>query len=170
MSSIANTFGEYHMLHKGYLWIRRNLEWLAPMCVASSLVYNHDYIALQFINKIWKIDSFYSAMFDWSSIQSAFLFGIYAFFLSKSEPFLNAISQTKKFKQLRSYIMKSLILTMLLTLISLPLLVYPVEITRETTWDLGFCIFFFILIYFSYAFFSFIKVVRVFAKIEKVGS
>jgi len=127
----------------------------------------HDLIVEKFQNKSWDIGAYYSAIFDWSSIQAAFLFGVYAFFLSRSEPFLQAIGGTPVFKQLRQYVVRSLYLSLTLSVLTLPVLVSPPEMKSGNL--IGFIVFWFLSTLLTYTFFCFLKVVRVFGKIERMG-
>ena len=66
------------------LWLRANLEWLGSAAIGVVTFIWRETIAQKFTSEAWDIGAFYSAVFDWSSIQAAFLFGVYAFFLSRS--------------------------------------------------------------------------------------
>ncbi len=150
-----------------YIWFRRNLDWLVPLIAMAIMVYKRGVITSSFANDIWDLEGFYAAVFDWSSIQSAFLFSVFAFFLARSEPFIQAISNTTTFRALRKYVLRSLILSMLLTLLSFPLLINTPDMVSNEYLNFGFCIFIFVMTFLCYTFMCFIKVVRVFYKLEK---
>lgn len=169
MVSIAITFDGSPVRREIYRWLRRNLEWLIGLGVATLIFLQRHEIAAQFSSKAWKIEAFYAAVFDWSSIQSAFLFSIYAFFLSRSEPFIQAIAKTQPFRELRSYILRALSFTMVLTLFSLPLLVTPPDIAVAAVNDVGFMLFSVTMVALAYTFMCFVKVIRVFRKLEKIS-
>jgi hypothetical protein len=166
MISIAITSKGNMGLNAIYFWLRRNMEWLTTLGVGGVIVRNREWIGSQFANEVWKIDAFYSAVFDWSSIQAAFLFSVYAFFLSRSEPFIKAIATTSSFRALRSYVLRTLALAMGLTVLSLPLVVAPMGIKSGSPCDIGFVIFCLTMLALSYTFMCFVKVIRVFGKLE----
>lgn len=146
-----------------YLVTRRHFEWLAAVAWAiTSLVWREE-ITGNFKSKAWDLSSFYAATFDWSSIQAALLFGIYAFFMSRTEPLLRAVASSSFFKLLRRYLIRTLYLSMSLTVATLPMLVSPADIESAA----GYSIFSAISALLVFTFFSFLKVVRVFSKIER---
>ncbi len=150
-----------------YRFLRRNLESIVPLGVGAILIWQQPSISANFISKDWDIDAFYSAVFDWSSIQAAFLFSVYAFFLSRSEPFIQAIAKTQPFTELRRYVLRALSLSILLSLISLPLLVSAPDFEQNYRTDFGFIAFSGILVFLTFTFMCFVKVIRVFHKLER---
>jgi len=150
------------------LWrpVRNRLEWIASTVAGVLIVWQQQAIAANFNSKDWDLGAFYSAVFDWSSIQGAFIFGVYAFFLSRSEPFIQAISSSRAFKMLRRYVVRTLYLTLILTVISLPMVVSPLAMNGGRL-SAGFIVFTFQSTLAVYTFFCFLKVIRVFGKIER---
>lgn len=157
------------MILEIYRLFRRNLEWLMPSGVGAILLWKQSTISARFMSGSWDINSFYSAVFDWSSIQAAFLFSVFAYFLSRSEPFIEAVSDTKPFHELRRYVLRSLSLSILLSLASLPLLVSSPTFEANSHSDVGYIVFCIIAIFLSYTFMCFLKVVRVFNKLERTS-
>ncbi|MGB3721327.1 MAG: hypothetical protein WA979_00730 [Pacificimonas sp.] len=155
------------MLIEARRFVRRNLERIGgATAFALPFVFRSD-LAAKFQSEAWNLAAFYAAIFDWSSIQSAFLFGIYAFVLSRSEPFIRAISDNSVFEELRTYVRRALYLTLALTLITIPLVVSSPS--PDPSWtDYGLWIVAIITAFTAYTFLSFIKVLRVFAKIERL--
>lgn len=150
------------------LWLatRANLDWIAAALAAATLYIWRAPIAASFAPGQWDLGAFYSAVFDWASIQAAFLFGVYAFFLSRSEPFIQAIAPSPAFKLLRQYVVRTLYLSISLSVLSLPFLISPVAMSGDGN-DLGFGIFWALSVLLTYTFFCFLKVIRVFGKIER---
>lgn len=146
-----------------YISARKNLDWLAGAVALFQTIFWRELITQGFASKQWNLDAFYSAAFDWSSIQAAFLFGVYAFFLSSSEPFLKAVASSPFFPDLRKYVARTLYLSMSVTVLSLPMLVAPPDI--EST--IGYAAFAGLLALIVYTFFCFLRVIRVFRKIER---
>ena len=168
MSSIATTLQGRVVAFDAYRLLRRNLEKIAASSVLVAALWWRPEASQNFASGRWNIGAFYSAVFDWSSIQAAFLFGVYAFFLSRSEPFIKAIEASPVFQDLRRYIVRALFLTLALTVFSLPLLVAPLAITGGV-WDWGYYVFAAFTVVLVYTFFCFLKVIRVFGKIDRAG-
>lgn len=163
MTSIADTSAGLPALGDAWRLVRRWLEPLAAVAALGAVMWWRPQIAESFARGDWSLDSFYSAVFDWASVQSALLFGVYAFFLSRSEPFLQAIAESAAFLRLRRYVIRTLYLTLGLTVLALPVLVAPPSISSG--W--GYLVFTGFSVSLTYTFFCFLKVVRVFGKIER---
>lgn len=146
-------------------WLRANLEWLGALGVATAGLYWRADVTEQFTSKAWDLGAYYSAIFDWASIQAAFLFGVYAFFLSRSEPFIEAIAGSAAFKLLRRYVVRTLYLSMALSVASLPMVIAPADVATGNTG--GFFAVWSLTVLLSYTFLCFLKVIRVFGKIER---
>jgi hypothetical protein len=169
MADIAITSGPPQVWRDGYVWLRRHLDWLVPLAVIVAVVKERAFITHSFATERWNLGGFYAAVFDWSSIQAAFLFSVFAFFLARSEPFIQAISGTVPFRALRKYVLRSLVLSMGLTLVSLPPLVNTPDMVDGAYLNAGFIVFLFVTAFLSYTFMCFVKVVRVFYKLEKAS-
>lgn len=146
---------------------RRNLERIAAVVTMAAIVWARASITESFASQAWNIDNFYSAVFNWASVQGAFLFGFYAFFLARSEPFIQAVAASPVFEELRDYVRKIMYLTLFLTAAVLPA---TIAIPKMAAYDylspafLSFACFATAL---SYTFFAFLKVIRVFGKLER---
>jgi len=66
----------------------------------------------------------YAAVFDWAAIQTGFLFGVYGFIVGSPTGFMKAIDGTKPFRYFKIGLITSLVVGFVLTIISLPLLVF----------------------------------------------
>jgi hypothetical protein len=143
--------------------IRAWIEPAAAVLAATAVAWWRPEISANFESGGWSLSSFYGAVFDWASVQSALLFGVYAFFLSRSEPFIQAIAGSVAFQQLRRYVIRTLYLTLGLTVAALPVLIAPPAIKG----DIGYLVFAAFMVGLTYTFFCFLKVVRVFGKIER---
>lgn len=166
MISIASTSLESPVPSEVYRWIRRNLEWMVAAAAFVAMGWKVEIISGSFASGAWDLGAFYSAVFNWAAIQGAFLFSVYAFFLSRSEPFIQAIAKTAAFRSLRSYVLRALWLSMALTLIVLPLLVSPPAMSQTTGFTFAFGIFWSVGVLLTYTFMCFVKVIRVFRKLE----
>lgn len=149
-----------------YRWLRRNLSVIAAGIIFFTIGIEHELIASCFSDKGWKLDSYYSAIFNWSAFQGAFLFSVYAFFLSRSEPFIKAVAATQPFRELRQYVLRALWLSMLLSLASLPAIVIAPPIKVGSLMDPGFIVFWCLTTALAFTFGCFVKVVRVFRLLE----
>lgn len=166
MTSIANTSAELPELRDIWFFLRRHLEVFGAVGTLALVVWKQPAIAANFSGSdpAWNIGAYYSAIFGWASIQGAFLFGVYAFFLSRSEPFIQAIADSAPFLQLRRYVIRTLYLTLVLTVAALPMLVAPLPLTGN---GVGYLFFSLFSVATAYTFFCFLKVIRVFGKIER---
>jgi hypothetical protein len=144
---------------------RGNLEWIAAIVAVVEVLLWRDWITASFRSEAWDLGALYAAIFDWSSIQAAFLFGIYAFFLSRTEAFLKAVTSSPFFPSLRRYVVRTLYLSMLLTVLSLPMLVAPLDIETQA----GYIVLAALCGLTVFTFFCFLRVIRVFGKIERKG-
>jgi hypothetical protein len=128
------------------------------------------FIAAQFGADTWKLGNFYAAVFDWSSIQGAFLFGIYAFVLSRSEPFIRAITNTQAFTQMRGFVRRTVYLAMFLTVAVMPMLVAAPKMADGGIRDVGYWLFFGYALAMVYMFVRFGRVIRLFRMLERPGA
>lgn len=171
MSSIAFTSSRSAGHSDVYLWLRRNLSLIIATATLVAIGAAHGAIANKFSAGGWKIDAYYSAIFNWAAFQGAFLFSVYAFFLSRSEPFIKAVEATPAFRNLRKYVLRSLWLSMGLTLASLPAVVAAPTISADAgLLDPGFIIFWVMSTLLAYTFGNFVKVIRVFRLLEGMGN
>lgn len=141
-------------------WQKGWFERWAPLLVAaitlSVCIYFKADIALKFGENGWKASSLYSAVFNWSSIQSGFVFGIYGFIITKKDGFVGTISGTTTFLQFIAFTRRAYIGGFVLTFASLPLLVAEPPIfsaDRRTFW--------FISIWFAFFTWTFCAFLRV---------
>ena len=149
-----------------YLWGRANLERLATIAALGLIVWQREAITGNFASNAWSLPNFYAAAFNWSAIQVGFLFGAYAFFLSRSEPFIQAVAGSEPFMQLRHYVKRTLYLTFLIAAASVPLLVSPPAM-KAGAYGLAFAIFTLFSCALVYSVFCMLKVIRVFGKLER---
>lgn len=80
-------------------------------------------IAANFEPNRWKAESLYGAVFNWASVQSGFVFGIYGFIVSKRDGFIGEIAHTHTFGELTRYARRAYLTGFALTFASLPLTV-----------------------------------------------
>ena len=86
----------------------------------------------------WKLDGFYAAMFDWSAVQSAFLFGVFGFVVSSSNDFLTRLRNTDHMKRFLRFTRTAVLAGFLLTILSVPFLVAGPEQWPPTgVWSLA---------------------------------
>lgn len=154
-------------LGNSYRLLRRNLEGIAVGAMIGVLFWKKSEITTNFSNGSWSLEGFYGAVFNWSSIQAGFLFGAYAFFLSRSEPFIQAVAASAPFMELRTYVRRTLYLTLILAAASVPMLIAPPKMNKDAYLHSGFIIFGAFSIVLTYTIFCMLKVVRVFGKLER---
>ena len=145
---------------------RSHLEWIAAIFGGATIVNWKNFIEERFYSGEWDMSAYMGAVFDWSSIQAALLFGIYAFFLARSEAFVVAIAGSPAFVELRHYVLRTLYLSIVLTVSSLPFLVSP-PVLVEGRSGLSFVVFVALSVVLIFTFCSFLKVIRIFRKIDR---
>jgi hypothetical protein len=166
MAVIATISGGSPGLADLGLFARRNAERIAVVgCLGVTLWWRPE-IADHFHKGDWNLGAFYVAVFNWSALQGAFLFAVYAFFLARSEPFIQAVAGSEPFNELRKYVLRTLRLTMGLSVASLPMLVAPYPV-QGVHWDWGYFVFVAFALVLTHTFFCFLKVIRVFGKLER---
>jgi hypothetical protein len=82
---------------------------------------NSTSILEQFVTDKWQTSNLYSAIFNWSAIQTGFAFGVYGFVAGRSEGFIEAIRETVAMKRFLGYVKRANIGGFVLTIMSLPL-------------------------------------------------
>jgi hypothetical protein len=146
--------------------VRRNLERIATALTLLVVAWQRATITTEFAAAHWSLSNFYGAVFNWSAIQAGFLFGAYAFFLSRTEPFIQAVSESHPFEQLRVYVKRTLYMTMGLAAVTAIILVATPAMTAEQ-YDFAFLLFCAVSCALTYTVFSMFKVIRVFGKLER---
>lgn len=152
-----------------FRFARKYLDAILMTAVGSLLLMFSGAVATEFRAERWDLGAFYSAVFDWSSIQSAFLFGIYAFVLSRAEPFVKAIAGTPAFSAMRAYVRHTVYIALALTAVTMPMLIAAPTMTDGSIYDVGYVLFVAYSLATVYVFARFLKVVRVFTKLERPG-
>lgn len=115
------------------IWFER----LAPIALGITslciiIVYRND-VAQQFQPNGWKPENLYSAVFNWASIQSGFVFGIYGFIATKKDGFVGEIVGNHSFEILLGYARRAYLTGFSLTFASLPLLVISPSVSNVNT-------------------------------------
>lgn len=92
-----------------------------------------------------EMQDLFAAVFDWSSIQTGFLFAVYGYVASKSDGFIGAIRKTTAMTRFRQLLAFTIFAGFALTLVSMCFLIYPLtpipgwEYTILSFWFAGFC-------------------------------
>jgi len=81
-----------------------------------------------------ELRSLYSAVVDWSAIQTGFLFGIFGFVAGKNEGFIAAIRDTPEMAAFSRFMRTAIFLGFIVTLMSIPLMVSGFEIRDGALW------------------------------------
>ncbi|MER9242543.1 hypothetical protein [Mesorhizobium sp. M0633] len=102
----------------------------------------------------------YSSVFDWASIQTGFLFGIYGYVAGKSDGFIGAVKNTPAMTLFIGYTKVATYLGFLVTFFSIPLIVVDFSITPAAWWR--YAIFIGWSFFSIWAFFAFLRVAYVF--------
>ena len=168
MTSISLT-SESNPVSLSDVWpfIRSKITHIALIACVFCLWRFAPYIGANFASSQWDLSALYAAIFDWSSIQSAFLFGVYVLVISGDLPFTRAIRDTDAYPEVKSYIRNTMFFAFALSALALPVLVDQPIIKVGAITDLGYAVFS------AYAFLSvwviarFFKVVRIFIKLAR---
>ena len=147
--------------------VRRHFALFLSMTVLVMLIICSKKIGGLFESEQWEIGSLYAAVFSWSSLQGAFLFGIYAFVLSGSEGFVKAVKNTTTFKRGREFVRTTVYMTLALSAICLPLLVIHPSLPVTSSLTIGYCLFAFIAATSIYIFCRFLTVLKLFRILER---
>lgn len=146
------------------------IEKYAPVCsgilVAAVLYYFRESIAAKSIDKSLSLSILFSSMFDWSAIQTGFLFGIFGFIAGKNDGFIKEIQETPQMQYFHRYQKTAIFLGFILTFSSIFLMVSNFSFASSDSWK--FYIFCFWCALSMWAFFAFVRVAYIFGIIIRV--
>lgn len=91
------------------------------VAVMLAIYLNAGHLFAQFEASKWQASNLYTAIFNWSAIQTGFAFGVYGFVAGRSAGFIDAIRETLAMKRFLGYVKRANIGGFLLTIMSLPL-------------------------------------------------
>lgn len=132
---------------------------IGALVVAVSLVIFRsrlsDAAALQTID----FGNLYSAVFDWSAIQTGFLFGIFGYVGGKTTGFIHEIRNTREMVLFIRYMRTAIALGFVLTFASIPLVVMSFKMHTSTFGFAVFCAWCFLSVW---GFFAFARVAYLF--------
>ena len=134
---------------------------LITFCI---IAYFRSAIAPKFGPDKWDAGSLYSAVFNWSSIQSGFVFGIYGFLVTKKDGFAGVVAKTSSFNLFLTYARRAYLTGFVLTFVSLPIMVVNPSITNANS-----AAFWIVAIWFStfiWVFCAFLRVAFIFGMIS----
>lgn len=130
-------------------------------------------IPLMATDKI-SVGNLFSAVFGWASIQTGCVFAIYGFVAGKNDGFIGEVRRTRSMKRFSVYIRRAITSGFLLTVTSMPLIVWKFAIAPDDKYLFLLIITWFAL--FVWAFLSFARVAYIFGILvrvddaEKVGA
>ncbi len=146
------------------------VERFGPISLAalSSLLlyyFRSDLIHLSISGDI-NVSNIYSSVFDWSSIQTGFLFAIFGFVAGKTDGFIHRIKDTPEMRLFLKYTKRALLLGFAITFASIPMTVTSFDIAKGASWKFHvFAAWSFLSVW---GFFSFLRVAYIFGDIIKV--
>src|SRR4051794_26223086 len=108
-------------------WKTKEFERFAPLAFATAsfviiAVFRNSIVDL-FGPGGWQSSNLYSAVFNWASIQSGFVFGIYGFIATKRDGFAGVVADAPSFDQFLKYARRAYLTGFALTFVSLPIMV-----------------------------------------------
>lgn len=92
---------------------------LMAFCLCIIMLYAEN-ISENFRNG-WKISGLYSAVFNWSAVQTGFSFGVYGFIAGRNDGFIEKVRNTKAMERFISYIKRANLVGFALTIASIPM-------------------------------------------------
>jgi len=148
------------------LWLERFGPFVLGVGTFATLLWIEDGVIVLFSSKALSLSSLYAAIFDWSAIQTGFLFGVYGFVVGRTEGFVGALRGTQMMSLFQGYTKKATVIGFLLTIISIPLIVATPEPTPGDSW-----LYMSVAAWFSifiWAFLAFLRVAYLFGSIVRV--
>lgn len=134
--------------------------------VAISLVgFSRSAILIKFSSHAWATSDLYSAVFNWSAIQTGFAFAVYGFVAGKSDGFVDALKETFAMRRFLRYVKAANVGGFLLTITSIPLTITNPSPSQS---GLVFWIIAFWLGLFVWTFFAFLRVAFNFGRLANV--
>lgn len=108
-------------------WKTQEFERFAPVAFAVVslilIIVFHDSIVAKFKPDGWQSSNLYSAVFNWASIQSGFVFGVYGFIATKRDGFAGEMAKAPSFDLFLKYARRAYLTGFALTFVSLPIMV-----------------------------------------------
>lgn len=111
------------------MWFERFAPIGVALIVPALCYFFQDTISAQFLPNRWNRDNLYAAVFNWSSIQSGFVFAIYGFIVTKRDGFIGKIIAGGSYERFLVFTKRACFGGFALTIASLPLLVTSPKIT-----------------------------------------
>ncbi|MGQ2902408.1 MAG: hypothetical protein ACT6RL_10975 [Neoaquamicrobium sediminum] len=130
----------------------------AAIC-ASLIVYFRQELGAASTSGRVNFDDLYSAVFDWSAIQTGFLFGIFGYVGGKSTGFIAEIRETPAMEQFFRYTKAAMALGFVITFYSVPLIVTGFKMHDSLFVFIVFCVWCFLSVW---GFFAFARVAYLF--------
>ena len=106
---------------------------LAGGC-AAVLLWQRGAVTQAYADDTIDFSALYGAVLDWSAIQTGFLFGIYGFVAGKNDGFVAALKNTPEMSLFVGYMRWAIILGFVLTVTSIPALVFRFTIATGEDW------------------------------------
>lgn len=151
-----------------FWFCRRHLPTIAATSVAVLYLAFQEMIVLKIACEEVSLSGLYRAIFGWAAIQTGFLFGIYTYISGKSGGFVGAVSRTATFQEFKSYILTTLRMALVVSLVSVPFIVLIPEPAKP--WDFSSIVLCAWLCFCIFAFCCFCKVLRVFTSIDRANA
>ena len=146
------------------------VEQYGALCVTTlaviAIFLNSSEVVAKFGANGWQISNLYSAVFNWSAIQTGFAFGVYGFVVGKSEGFIQEVRETVAMKRFLGYVKRANIGGFILTIASLPLTVVNPLPTERGSLDFILLMGWFAL--FIWTFLAFLRIAYSFGRLSSV--
>ncbi|MBX5256033.1 MULTISPECIES: hypothetical protein [unclassified Rhizobium] len=106
----------------------------AAACMVAALYFFRTDLTYAAASKSFDLSNVYSSVFDWSSIQTGFVFGIFGFVAGKSGGFIEAIRETREMALFLTYTKRAIYLGFCLTFSSIAMSITSFNIDAEASW------------------------------------
>ncbi|MDM9629768.1 hypothetical protein QTL95_28190 [Rhizobium sp. S152] len=147
-------------------FLERYGPFVAAALTAVAIYYFRDDLVDAAAHKRIDFSSLYSAVFNWSSIQTGFVFGIFGYVAGKSGGFIEAIRNTAEMSAFLVYTKRAIYLGFALTFFCIFLTVMSFNIGDGAAWK------FYVFLLFSFVsvwgFLAFLRVAYIFGDILRV--
>ena len=138
---------------------------IAAVTIGLCVVFRAE-IAARFGPQGWDVGNLYSAVFNWASIQSGFVFGIYGFVAAKKDGFVGEFAKGGSYNRFIGFTQRAYLGGFALTFVTLPLLVASPDINDPAGWRYWLVALWFAA--FIWAFCAFLRVAFIFGLIAAV--
>lgn len=109
--------------NKKFSFVKKHIPELFAMFIVSVLLGYQSTLVGYLVNETVLLDKLYMAVFNWSAIQTGFLFSVFGYVANKKDGFLTAINKTKAKRKFDFSIKRAIFVGFVVTILSMPMMV-----------------------------------------------